>query len=161
MPATKYVVVGKKFELQCPNCPAEMSVPIDRAGAAVASSLCGCPIPVPVLQHPEPQHLHRPSLERGERGKLITLLGASAAVILLLGGAALAVGATGGPVSLAVFALNFAAGWLATGALLAPLLFPARVPEWMTGHSQWLGYHWLFVPMACAAFFFAWLTYSP
>lgn len=161
MPTVKYVVTAKKIELDCPNCPAELLVPAEQAGSTVRCHLCGHPIPVPALPREAAHHIAKPTLQAGEKGKLTVVVGASAFVVLLIGVAAMVVGAEGGPTSLTIFSLSFAAGWLTLGAALAPLLFPARVPEWFTGRSQWLGYHWLFLPLTAAAFFFAWLTYSP
>ncbi len=161
MPGTKYVVIGKKIDVQCPNCPATMSYPMDHAGTTTTCAYCGHPIQIPSLPKNVRRPIELPSLDQQEKRKFSALYIFAGILVVGLGVAATRIGADGGPVSLAIFSLNFTVGVFVLGLFLAPFLLPGRIPDWMTGHALLFGLHWLYFPLALIAFYFAWWTYSP
>lgn len=161
MPETKYVIAGKKIAVQCPNCPAVMSFPLEQAGKNTPCPYCGHPILIPALPEKAKVHVELPSFDQKEKRKFYAMFVAAGCIVAGLGIAAILIGSDGGPVSLAIFSLNFTAGALVLGLFLGPFLFPGRIPDWMTGHSLLFGMHWLYFLLALTAFFFAWWVYSP
>jgi len=138
-----------------------MSFPLEQAGKSTTCQYCGHPIQIPGLPEKAKVHVELPSFDQQEKRKFFAVFIAVACIVAGLGIVSLIVGSGGGPVSLAVFSLNFTVGALVLGLFLGPFLFPGRIPDWMTGHSILFGMHWLYLLVALVAFFFAWWTYSP
>jgi DNA-directed RNA polymerase subunit RPC12/RpoP len=152
------------IQCQCTNCNAWLEIPDQYRGTTGRCKQCGGIILVPEEPVRPPAAAKAKARKRAdpeEKKRLAVLVGALAAVLVVLAALSFWREADGSPLALTLFSINFATGVAAAAAFLVDLHTPDIVADRLRMPLTRLISAVVFIPASVFAFFLAWLTYCP